>query len=291
MDIRFIDSLISVIETGSIAAAARKQNLTAAAISQRIKSLEQTLNCTLLSRTGHSAKATDACLNILPRLRDIQRQVDLIQHDLDTKKLSGELRVGVISSLLSSVLPRCITRLKQQAPDILLQITPGPSQFIYQQLIEQKIDVALLVEPHFALPKVLQQTLLFVEPLALIASSSKAITTTTAHALCAQPYIQYDHLSWGGALAKRYLTDQQIQVDILCEIDALESIALMVEQGMGVSLIPAWEGLHKLSPLINIKEIDNPIYDRRITLLSHRQNAKEKIMQAFDQALSAVLPQ
>jgi DNA-binding transcriptional LysR family regulator len=290
MDIRFIDSLISVIETGSIAAAARKQNLTAAAVSQRIKSLENTLNCALLSRTGHSAKATDACLNILPRLRDIQRQVDLIQHDLDTKKLSGELRIGVISSLLSSVLPRCITRLKLQAPDILLQIIPGPSQFIYQQLIEQKIDVALLVEPSFALPKVLQQTLLFIEPLALIESSSKA-SKITAQALSAQPYIQYDHLSWGGALAKRYLTDQQIQVDTLCEIDALESIALMVEQEMGVSLIPHWEGLHKLAPLINIKEIDNPIYNRRITQLSHRQNAKEKIMQAFDQALSAALPQ
>lgn len=288
MDTRFIDSLISVIETGSIAAAARKQNLTAAAISQRIKSLENNLNCALLSRTGHSAKATDACLNILPRLRDIQQQVDLIQHDLDTTSLSGELRIGVISSLLTSVLPRCITHLKQQAPDILLQITPGASQFIYQQLIEQKIDVALLVEPSFALPKVLQQTILFIEPLALIEPSSNAITTTQA--LTTQPYIQYDHLSWGGALAKRYLTDKQIQVDTLCEIDALESIALMVEQGMGVSLVPHWENLSKLAPQVNIKKIDNPIYNRRIIRLSHRQNAKEKIMQAFDQALLAALP-
>jgi DNA-binding transcriptional LysR family regulator len=41
MDIRFLESLIAVVETGSIAGAARLQYLTAAAVSQRIQALEK----------------------------------------------------------------------------------------------------------------------------------------------------------------------------------------------------------------------------------------------------------
>ena len=111
MDTRFLQSLICVIETGSIAGAARVQNLTAAAVSQRIKALENTLGCTLLLRSGHKVSPSDACLRILPRLKHITAQVTLISGDLDITGLSGELKVGVISTLLSSLMPQCIKQL------------------------------------------------------------------------------------------------------------------------------------------------------------------------------------
>ncbi|WP_305417582.1 LysR family transcriptional regulator [Photobacterium leiognathi] len=41
MDTRFLETLITVVEQGSIAAAAREQLLTPAAVSQRIQSLER----------------------------------------------------------------------------------------------------------------------------------------------------------------------------------------------------------------------------------------------------------
>ncbi|MCJ8298755.1 MAG: LysR family transcriptional regulator [Pseudomonadales bacterium] len=284
MDTRFLHSLIVVIETGSIAAAARRQNLTAAAVSQRVKSLENSLGCDLLSRTGHSAKATQACLRILPRLKRIADEVSGIATDLDNQQPCGELRIGVISTLLSGLLPRCVQYLAGSAPKLLLQIVPGTSKDLYQQLQQQQIDLAILVQPPFKPAKVLKSEFLFAEPLALISlQPSSAINNS----ISSQPFIAYDKSAWGGAIANSYLIDQQINVAPLCEIDSLESIALMVKLGMGVSLVPHWQGLQDLANNLYISPIDEAKYHRNIQLLTHRQSGREQLIAEFKRALNA----
>jgi len=283
MDARFLQSLIAVIETGSIAAAARKQNLTAAAVSQRIKSLEISLGCSLLSRTGHSAKATEACLRILPRLKRIDTEISCIASDLDSKQLSGELKVGCISTQLNGLLPRCIQSLAISAPNLKLQIVPGTSKALYQQLQDQQIDLAILVQPPFKPAKVLKAELLFTEPLALI---SLQPSSQISKSINKQPFIQYDKNSWGGAIANSFLVDQKINVTPLCEIDSLESIALMVKLGMGASLVPHWQGLKELASNLNISAIDDVKYHRNIQLLTHRQSGREQLLAEFKRALA-----
>ena len=286
MDTRFLKSLLAVIETGSIAAAARKENLTAAAVSQRIKALENTLDCQLLTRIGHTAKPTDDCLRILPRLKKVALEVEKIWYDLDATGLSGKLNIGVVSSVLSDLLPRSIQYLAIHTPNLLLKIVPGSSQELYQKLIAQQLDLAIVISPTFELPKVVSEQRLFSEPLCLISYAKYA---SVEHALNNNLYIQYDKHSWGGAIAYRYVEQikksYDFKVNTLCEIDSLESIVLMVKQNMGVSLIPNWEGLDSLAPTVEKIEITESIYARNITLLSHRQSGKDKLIAAFEQAL------
>ena len=282
MDTRFLQSLISVIETGSIAAAARAQNLTAAAVSQRIKALENSLQTTLLRRSGHSAKPTDACLRLLPRLKHIIAEVSLLNSDLDPSGLTGELRVGVISSLLSSLIPHCVGHLSEHTPGLLLQIVPGTSKDLYQLLLAQKIDVAIVVEPPFKTAKTLTQQHLIAQPLCFI--SGKPFTDI-ATALNSQAFIQYDQQAWGGAIAKRYLVDKQFSVRTLCEIDALETICLMVASTMGVSLIPHWQGMSQISPKLHLGPISDVGYQRNLCILSHRHSDKQRLTSALQQTL------
>ncbi|MCS5514961.1 LysR family transcriptional regulator [Pseudomonas qingdaonensis] len=74
---RFLKSLVAVVETGSIAAAARRENRTAAAISQRVQALERTLGCTLLLRTAHAIRPrTSACCCCPESRRSSSRRVN-----------------------------------------------------------------------------------------------------------------------------------------------------------------------------------------------------------------------
>ena len=57
------------------------------------------------------------------------------------------------------------------------------------------------------------------------------------------PYIQYDRTVAGGALAERYLRQQGIAPHRRLEINGLMSIAAMVDQGLGISLLPDWSAL------------------------------------------------
>lgn len=242
MDVRFLRSLVAVVETGSIAAAARRENRTAAAISQRVQALERTLGCTLLLRTAHAIRPSDQCLLLLPKIQAIIEQARELQDDLSKGGLVGEIRVGAISTALTGVLPGLIERLARSAPGLKLQITPGDSKSLYEKVLGGELDAAILVRPPFAPPKSLALHLLKVEPLILIAPAGQAALAPDT-LLREQPLIRYDAQSWGGQIAQRYLDEQCIEPQLLCELDALETIVMLVAQGMGVSLVPQWAGM------------------------------------------------
>ena len=227
MDVRFLRSLVAVIEAGSIAAAARRENRTAAAISQRIKALERTLGCTLLMRSAHGACASDQCLLLLPKIQAVIEQARELQEDLSQDGLSGEIKIGAISTALTGVLPEAIERMALSAPRLRLKITPGDSRSLYERLLTQELDAVILVRPPFQPPKALTATLLRVEPLILIAPTEWGTRTLEA-LLREQSLIRYDARSWGGQIAQRYLEDQSFDPQVLCELDALETIAILV---------------------------------------------------------------
>jgi len=283
MDIRFIESLIAVVNTGSIAAAARNQLLTPAAVSQRIKTLEETLACQLLSRAGHAAKPTSACLKIMPRLKHLLEEADALLGDLDETGLTGDLKVGAISTVLTGLMPSTIQSLAVSSANLNLQIFPGTSAHLYAQLMDKQLDVIIIVKPPFSCPKQLKSTPLYFEQLGFVCSVNNKLSLTES--LLAKPYIQYERSSWGGAIADTYLVDNDIQIKSLCEIDALESIALMAKRGMGVSLLPLWEGLNEVADNIKVIPITEEKYHRHITLISHRQAGKEPLINAFSETI------
>ena len=265
MDVRFLRSLVAVIEAGSIAAAARRENRTAAAISQRIKALERTLGCTLLMRTAHGACASDQCLLLLPKIQAVIEQARELQEDLSQDGLSGEIKIGAVSTALTGVLPEAIERMALSAPRLRLKITPGDSRSLYERLLTQELDAVLLVRPPFQPPKALAATLLRVAPWGLSAPTEWGTRTLEA-LLREQPLIRYDARSWGGQIAQRYLEDQSFDPQVLCELDALETIAILVAQGMGVSLVPQWAGM-SCSGLSVMPVDDAPRYARDLVVM------------------------
>ncbi|MBB6157168.1 DNA-binding transcriptional LysR family regulator [Pseudomonas sp. JAI115] len=242
MDVRFLKSLVAVVETGSIAAAARRESRTAAAISQRVQALERLLGCTLLLRTAHAARPSDQCLLILPKIRAIIELAQDLQSDLHPDGVAGELTIGAISTALTGVLPTLIERLALTAPDLKLKITPGDSKSLYEKVLAGELDAAILVRPPFQPPKALALVVLKVEPLILVAPAAYAGQSLET-LLRVHPFIRYDARSWGGQIAQRYLDEHAIEPNVLCELDALETIVMLVAQGMGVSMVPQWAGM------------------------------------------------
>jgi DNA-binding transcriptional LysR family regulator len=242
MDIRFLKSLVAVVETGSIAAAARRENRTAAAISQRVQALERTLGCTLLLRTAHAVQPSDQCLLLMPKIRALIEQAQALQNDSSHDGLTGEVKIGAISTALTGVLPRLIERLALSAPELKLKITPGDSRSLYEKVLTGELDAAILVKPPFQPPKSLALVLLKAEPLILIAPAAQS-GQPLERLVREQPFIRYDARSWGGQIAQRFLDEHAIEPQLLCELDALETIVMLVAQGMGVSLVPQWVGM------------------------------------------------
>lgn len=134
MDVRFLESLICVVDSGSIAETARIQSITAAAVSQRIQSLEQQLDCSLLNRAGHKVKPTESCMNLLSRARRIVSDTHSLSADIDSSGLSGVFRIGAISTALTSMIPNALKQLGKYAPNAKWNISPGTSSALYKEM-------------------------------------------------------------------------------------------------------------------------------------------------------------
>lgn len=285
MDIRFLKSMIAVVEGGSIAAAARQQGLTAAAVSQRIQALERELDCDLLSRSAHSAKPTEACLNLIPRAHKLVREAEALKGDIDTSGLTGTLRIGAISTALTGLLPSAMRKLATVAPQVKLHITPGTSRNLYDAFQTERLDAAILVEPPFVLPKTIEVDTLRKEPLLFLCA--KENNGSIQEALVSDPYICYDTESWGGQLAAQYLADKKIHPNTLCELDALEAIYILVAKGMGVTLVPDWAGLQRAQGQIKVASIKDDCYQRNIILITPCQPYRPKIIEQLKVSLLA----
>jgi len=287
MDTRFLESFVTVVEEGSIAAAARRLNLTPAALSQRIHALEQDFGTKLLVRAGRSVVPAEAGLAILDRARTLLREVRDLRDSAAEGSLAGELRLGAIATALTGLLPAMLAGMAARHPQLETHVSPGISAELYRRVMLGELDAAVIVQPEFAIPKSCGWRPLREEPLVVLAPA--ALPAAEAHALlCAEPFIRYDRNQWGGRLADRYLRAARLRPRERFELDALDAIAVMVDRGLGVSLVPDWAPPWPSGLSLRKLPLPGPCPPRRIGLLWTRNPARARLIRAFlDHGLGA----
>ena len=284
LDIRYLESLSCVVDLGSIASAARAQNLTPAAVGQRIAILEKHFGVALLNRDTHKALPTESCFKLLPKARQIVSEFKHMCDEIEASGLGGKFHLGAISTALTGILPATMRRLAEIAPKMVLQIMPGTSNSLFSSLSEHKIDAAIIALPPHALPRSYTVELLREEPLVLLSRNAKG--NNAREKLELNPYICYDAQSWGGLKAFQYLKDNKIRIEPFYELDALETIEKLVQQGMGVSLVPQWAGLDIDHPEIDIEIISEKRYCRKVVLVTSNDSTRQVVIDAMVRALN-----
>jgi DNA-binding transcriptional LysR family regulator len=279
MDTRFLHSFVAVVEHGSVAEAGRRLNLTSAGVAQRVRALEAELGTTLVRRVGRRVHPTEAGRAVFERAGELLQSVrELKIAIVDT--LAGELRLGAVSTAMTGILPAIVSKVTVRHPNFSIYVVPGTSMDLYKRVVEGELDAAILVEPPFRILKSCDWQLMRREPLMLIGSEALDVEDPV-RILSTQPFIRYDRNHWGGRLGEEYLRDINIKPQERFELDALEAIAVMVDRGLGVSLVPDWappwpEGL-KLAKKV-ISESD---YIRHIGLIWARTSSRLRLIEAF----------
>lgn len=239
MDIRFLESFVEVADCGSIAAAARRLNITPAAVAQRLKAIEHELGHSLVSRAGRTVRPTAAGLAVLPRARRLIGDALDLRAVAANDQPAGELRLGSTATGLTGLLPSVIAALSRLYPRIEFFIRPGSSADLYQEVLSGETDAAVIVRPPFQVPKSLGWMTLREEPLVLIAPEAMREGDVRTM-IASEPFIRYDRNQWGGQIVDRYLRRHRLRVREWLELDALDSIAALVSRGLGVAIVPDW---------------------------------------------------
>jgi len=241
VDSVFLKSFIGVIQHGSIAGAARQLNLAPGTITLRVKALEKEFGTALVQRVGRTVVATEAGARVFAQARAVIRDIDDLRGLATSQEMVGQLRLGVIASAASCLLPHTLREFDQHHPTAKVSVKRDSSSNLYLAVCEDVLDAALMVEPHFGIPKSCQWQPLDEEPLILLTSSQ--MMSDDPHAILAKErLIRYDRSYWGARIAEDYLYRAQIEIPSYYEVNALDNVAQFVEQGLGVSLVPDWAG-------------------------------------------------
>jgi DNA-binding transcriptional LysR family regulator len=288
MDTRFLESFVAVVEQGSLAEAARRLNLTSAAVAQRIRALESEIGARLLFRSGRTVRPTKAGAAILVHARDFIGRIRDLKSIAADDTPSGELRVGAVQTAKAGLLPDILSGMAKKYPRVKIHIVGDMPTPLYAKVLSGELDAAVIVKPPFPIPKACDWRVLRKEPLIVLTPASTSIRDPHV-ALASEPFIRLDRTGWAGRLVDGYLRHARIRPSERFELDGLEAIAIMVDRGLGVSLVPDWSPPWPEGLSLRKLPVPGDRFTRYIGLLWTRASLRAGLVQAFLKVAEATL--
>lgn len=281
MDTRFLQSFVTVVECGSLAEAARRLDLTPAAVAARIRTLEEDMGAALIKRAGRAVKPTEAGLKILDQSRGVIRDISDLRAAATDREGLGQLRCGIFFSGTTTLLPLILEGFYTEHPDASVFVDANWSPQLSQKVVSGELDAAIVVEHHFVIPKSCEWVALTEEPLVVIAPQGLHCDQDAHALLRTQPFIRYDRRIWGGRLADRYLRERGIQPKVRVEIDGLLAIATLVSKRLGVSLLPDWSPMWSSSLAIQRIALPGVAPTRRLGFVRSVGGARSNLVDSL----------
>ena len=134
----------TVVDSGSITAAAEQLGQTVSGISRALGRLEEKLDTTLLNRTTRRLVLTEEGSNFLLRARAILASVDEAEEQMARRRQqpAGRLRVNAAMPYMLHVIVPLVPAFRQQFPQIELELNTND---LVIDLLEQDTDVAIRI--------------------------------------------------------------------------------------------------------------------------------------------------
>jgi len=148
MNLRFVEAFYWVVALKSVTRAAEKLFLTQSAVSSRIAVLERELGTLLLDRRDKQFRLTLAgkrFYGYAEKLLDLQAEIKLEMGSGRAMQVS--LRIGAIESVLHSWLVPWLKILRQQFPDLALELSVDTTPTLHEQILRGAQDLVFTASP------------------------------------------------------------------------------------------------------------------------------------------------
>ena len=146
LDLDAVQAFLRIVELGSFTRAAEAMRTTQAAVSLKLKRLEDRLGCRLVERTPRHVQLSTRGAAFLDHARAL-----LEAHDRALAVFAEarqRLTIGISDHVAGPELPALIARMNAQDPQLLIEIRIGSSADLLQSFDRRELDSAI-VRLHF----------------------------------------------------------------------------------------------------------------------------------------------
>jgi DNA-binding transcriptional LysR family regulator len=241
VDLRQLEIVRAIAETGSFTGAGARLHVSQSAISRQILLLEDEFHERLFVRLGRRVQITaagEALLQLANRvftdIRDTSSSITDRQ-----KVLSGPLRMVGGMTVCLYVFPQLIKEFRAQHPLVDIKIAVGGTYRLQRRVRSRQADLALLTlpvhDPALTSVPVLREELMLVMPAGHPLADK---TPVPVESLVGQPFIVFESGSNTRRTVDEFFTREQIRPNVIAETENVEIIKSMVASGLGVSIVP-----------------------------------------------------
>ena len=295
MRLEQLEAFAEVARLRSVSRAADALFVTQPTLTARLKSLERELDTTLFVRSQRGMRLSDAGRAFLPYA---ERTLDTVSSGRRllaelARGEAGQLALGAAPAVSTYVLPRILTRFRSTHPKVSLAVRTGHSEEVLELVLREQVQVGLGRALHH--PEV-EAIPLYEDELVLVADPKHPFAEQAAigpDRMTEVQLILFDRTSSYHRLTFEFFQQVGALPRGVMELDNIDAAKKMVEQGLGVALLPHTAVAAELEAgsLKAVTLADAAFPKRRIVIFRRRGAGQVSgALEAFLECLSDLRP-
>lgn len=282
MDLKQLSYFMTVVEDGSISAAARTLHISQPPLSLHIRQLEEELGCLLFERGSRRIQLTPAGRVLYERAQTLLSMTDSVRRELcEYREGTGRtLRLGIVSSVSGLLLQECLISFHRIYPQVHYEITEANTYQLLEHLRSGQIELAIIRTPFSEGAFVYR----YLPPEPMLAAgrapfwSGVTSDAISLEELSAKPLILYRRWEQvvSGAFSRR-----RLEPAVICKNDDARTTLLLAQAGLGIGIVPSSARKLITDPNVLFKTIECDELSSRIAVADNPSGYHSPLAQKF----------
>ncbi len=295
MTITQLKYVLAVAEHQNFTKAAEKTFVTQPTLSMQIQKLEEELDILIFDRSKKPIELTAVGRKIVNQAKSIVNEADRMQDVVDQEKgfIGGEFRIGIIPTIMPTLLPMFLKTFTIKYPKVLLKIEELATDEIIAKLNEGHLDAAIAATPLHQ-PKIKERALYYEPFVGYIPEEhrlfSKARIERSDLDIDDILLLEDGHCFRDGVInlckASKLNKDDSFQL----ESGSFETLIKLSHEGLGMTLLPY---LHTLDVSEEqkkyLKYFSEPSPAREVSLIFNKSELKMQIINAMYDVITGIV--
>ncbi len=246
MNLEHLRTLVSVVEHGSLSAAARARRISQPAVTKQIQRMESDLGLALLvRRPKHEVEMTPAGQKVTAFAREMLEQLEALEQDLAALKMINQGTLYLAASTIPGeyVLPRLLAAFRTEYPQVELELSISDSADVVSRLLADEADVGVIGSaerrPGLRLERLLRDEVVLAVPPDHLFVGRESVTWDEVQG---QPLILREEGSGTQRSVEAALHTAGFQLpreQVVLVLGSTQSLLQAVSQGLGLGFVSA----------------------------------------------------
>ncbi len=275
--------------------ASEKCFVTQPTLSMQIQKLEEELGVKIFDRTKQPVIPTEIGAGIIAQARIVLREAGMIRQLIAEQKntMTGELRIGIIPTLAPYLLPTLFKNIREKYPQVNLVAREIITEEVVKELKNNRLDCGIVVTP--LKDSTIKEDVLFYEELFVYVSKNNALQNKKYVLPGDIDPTQLWLLEEGHCFRSQILNLCELQkhsgIQFRYETGNIETLKRMVDNSDGITILPELAVMEFTQPQLKlVKRLKEPSPAREVSLVTHRDHLKTKLIQTLKAEILSIVP-